>query len=63
MAGRSENKLKQLVILHLAGAAATTALYTWMTDGDAVYILAMMALYLWVLGTAAILLDKGGKER
>ena len=45
--------MKKLVILHLAGAAVTTAFYAWMTGGDTVYVLAMIALYLWVLGTVA----------
>lgn len=49
--------MKQLVILHLAGAAITTAFYAWMTGGDTVYVLAMIALYLWVLGTGAMLID------
>lgn len=51
--------MKHLVTLHLAGAAATTVIYTRMTHGDAVYIMAMIALYLWVIGTVAALIDVG----
>lgn len=49
--------LKKLITLHAIAAAATTIIYTWMTKGDWAYIFAMMALYNWVLGTAAIAAD------
>lgn len=49
--------LKKLITLHAIAAAATTIIYTWMTKGDWAYIFAMMALYNWVLGTAAIVQD------
>ena len=49
--------LKKLITLHAVAAAATTIAYTIMTHGDWAYILAMMALYNWVLGTAAIVAD------
>lgn len=49
--------LKKLITLHAIAAAATTIIYTVMTKGDWAYIFAMMALYNWVLGTAAIVAD------
>ena len=49
--------LKKLITLHAIAAAATTIIYTALTHGDWAYIFAMMALYNWVLGTAAIVAD------
>lgn len=58
MDGEGDKKmLKKLITLHAIAAAATTIIYTWMTKGDWAYIFAMMALYNWVLGTAAIAAD------
>ena len=55
--GKGGQALKKLITLHAIAAAATTIAYTIMTRGDWAYILAMMALYNWVLGTAAIVAD------
>ena len=49
--------LKKLITLHAIATAATTIIYTWLTHGDWAYIFAMMALYNWALGTAAIVQD------
>lgn len=49
--------LKKLIALHAIAAATTTIIYTVLTHGDWAYILAMMALYNWMLGTAAIVAD------
>lgn len=49
--------LKKLITLHAIAAATTTIIYTALTHGNWAYIFAMMALYNWVLGTAAIVAD------
>lgn len=41
--------MAKLIGLHALAAAITTAAYTVMTGGEASYIMAMMAMYLWVL--------------
>ena len=55
--GGDKKMLKKLITLHAIAAATTTIIYTLMTHGDWAYIFAMMALYNWVLGTAAIVQD------
>ena len=67
--GGDKKMLKKLITLHAIATAATTIIYTWLTHGDWAYIFAMMALYNWALGTAAIMQDawsdkiKKGRKR
>lgn len=49
--------MEQIIVMHLISAAVTTAAYTWLTHGDAGYIMAMIALYCWVLAVTAIVID------
>lgn len=59
--------LKNMVKMHVIAALATTVLYAWMTRGDWTHILAMVALYEWMLTTTMIVQgawqDKAKKDR
>lgn len=43
--------MERLILLHLAAGVVTTVAYRLMTGDSPVYIMAMIALYLWTLVT------------
>lgn len=47
--------LRDMIKMHVIAALATTVLYAWMTRGDWTHILAMVALYEWMLTTSMII--------
>ncbi len=45
--------MRNTIITHLAAAVATVLAYWLLTRGDVTYIMAMMAMYLWMITAIA----------
>lgn len=55
--------MERRIVTHLIAAAVATVLYTCLTHDDAGYIMAMVALYCWVLVVTEIAIDSVKEHR